>query len=54
MGAQSTDDLMKLCLGLGMSEEKAKETIKNQQLTNLIKKLIAEVSSYSKKFLGCY
>ncbi|CAG7815652.1 unnamed protein product, partial [Allacma fusca] len=42
MGEYSNAQLVDICLMLGMSESKAKETIKNQQLISLITKLVEE------------
>ena len=42
--ATSTDDLVKLFAGIGLSEQKAKETVKNENLASDLKLVIEKVS----------
>lgn len=39
---------MKLLLSIGLSDQKAKETLKNSQVTNIVKQIINEVSKLAK------
>ena len=42
--ATSAEELTKLFTGIGLSDQKAKETIKNESLASSLKQVIEEVS----------
>lgn len=46
-----SDDVIKSFIELGLSEQKAKETLKNANVTNILQKLVKEVHTPNLIFL---